>query len=197
MLENEQAQRSAVDRVGRGGLLPQVFVDRAGHCAFTPAETITAVKVLPDGLATGSWNVPSQDAMNSQAAAVGPRYDIYSVSGQVQPAVPAFLQYQPDQYLRPFDLSWPGLGVGPRADPGPGAGADEHAFLVGGDLSEGRVPRTVSLQPPDQGQRQPHPVQRDAVLDDHPRLDLRCGVLMPGSGPGCHRHLPARLTLLP
>jgi len=28
------------------------------------------------------------------------------------------------------------------------------------------------------------------VLDDHPRLDLRCGVLMPGSGPGCHR-LPA------
>jgi len=82
-----------------------------------------------------------------------------------------------------------------RADPGPGAGADEHAFLVGRDLSDGRVPRTVSLQPPDQGQRQPHPVQRDArtrrpsasrpaVWRSHARLRPR----LPS---------PARLTLLP
>jgi pimeloyl-ACP methyl ester carboxylesterase len=44
--ENEQAYRSAVDRAGRGNLLRQVYVHRAGHCAFTPAETITAARVL-------------------------------------------------------------------------------------------------------------------------------------------------------
>ena len=102
--ENEQAYSAVVDRAGRGSLLRQVFVDRAGHCAFTPAETITTVQVLLNRLATGSWNVPSPDAMNTQAAALGPQYSIFSVNGQIEPAPPAFIPYQPDQYLRPFDL---------------------------------------------------------------------------------------------
>ena len=42
--ENEQAYRSVVDRDGNGNLLRQIFVARAGHCAFTPAETITAIQ---------------------------------------------------------------------------------------------------------------------------------------------------------
>jgi pimeloyl-ACP methyl ester carboxylesterase len=102
--ENEQAYRTVVDRAGRGNLLRQVFVDRAGHCAFTPAETITAAQVLLNRLATGTWNVPSPDAMNGQAAALGPDYNLFSVNGKVQAAPPAFTPYQPDQYLRPFDL---------------------------------------------------------------------------------------------
>jgi pimeloyl-ACP methyl ester carboxylesterase len=102
--ENEQAYQSVVDRAGRGNLLRQVFVDRAGHCAFTPAETITAVQVLLNRLATGYWNVPSPAAMNAQAAALGPDYNIYSVNSAVEAAAPAFTPYQPDQYLRPFDL---------------------------------------------------------------------------------------------
>ncbi len=111
--ENEQAYRAVVDRAGRGSLLRQVFVDRAGHCAFTPAETITTVQVLLNRLATGSWNVPSPDAMNTQAAALGPQYSIFSVNGQIEPAPPAFIPYQPDQYLRPFDLpSFRPLGRG-------------------------------------------------------------------------------------
>ena len=103
--ENEQAYQSVVDRAGRGNLLRQVFVHRAGHCAFTPAETITAVQVLLNRLHTGYWNVPSPAAMNAQATALGPDYNIYSVSStQVEATAPAFTQYQPDQYLRPFDL---------------------------------------------------------------------------------------------
>jgi pimeloyl-ACP methyl ester carboxylesterase len=102
--ENEQAYQSVVDRAGRGNLLRQVFVDRAGHCAFTPAETITAVQVLLNRLATGYWNVPSPAAMNAQAAALGPDYNIFSVNSAVEAAAPAFTRYQPDQYLRPFDL---------------------------------------------------------------------------------------------
>ena len=103
--ENEQAYRSVVDQAGRGNLLQQVFVSRAGHCAFTPAETITAVQVLMSRLSTGSWNVPSPSAMNSDAAALGPQYNIYPVGTTVEPTAPAFIQYQPGPYLRPFDLS--------------------------------------------------------------------------------------------
>src|SRR5690348_15274540 len=38
--ENEQAYASAVKRAHKSALLRQVYVHRAGHCAFTPAETV-------------------------------------------------------------------------------------------------------------------------------------------------------------
>jgi hypothetical protein len=93
--ENEQAYRSAVDRAGRGNLLRQVFVHRAGHCTFTPAETVTAVQTLEDRLTTGRWHVPGPAAMNAQAAALGPQLNLVA---------PAFLSYSPARYLRPFNL---------------------------------------------------------------------------------------------
>ena len=69
--ENEQAYRSVVDRDGNGNLLRQIFVNRAGHCAFTPAETITAVQTLLNRLSTGQWSVPSPADLNAEAAALG------------------------------------------------------------------------------------------------------------------------------
>jgi hypothetical protein len=102
--ENEQAYQAIVDRAGNGALLRQVFVHRAGHCTFTPAETITAAQTLLNRLATGQWNVPGPATMNSQAAALGPQYNIFSVNGQIVPTAPAFVSYQPARYLRPFYL---------------------------------------------------------------------------------------------
>lgn len=102
--ENEQAYRSVVDRAGHGNLLRQVFVDRAGHCAFTPAETITAVQTLENRMSTGQWNVPSPAVMNSQAAGLGAGYNIFAVGTKVVPTAPAFISYTPARYLRPFDL---------------------------------------------------------------------------------------------
>jgi pimeloyl-ACP methyl ester carboxylesterase len=102
--ENEQAYRSAVDQAGRANLLRQVFVHRAGHCAFTPAETVTAVQTLENRLATGRWHVPSPAAMNAQAAALGPQLNIFSAGGAVAATPPAFLSYSPARYLRPFNL---------------------------------------------------------------------------------------------
>jgi pimeloyl-ACP methyl ester carboxylesterase len=103
--ENEQAYRSIVDQAGNGNLLRQVFVNRAGHCAFTPAETITAVQTLENRMSTGRWNVPSPAAMNAQAAALGPADNIFAVGDQAVPTPPAFISYRPAPYLRPFDLS--------------------------------------------------------------------------------------------
>ena len=104
--ENEQAYRQVVDRAGHGDLLRQIFVNRAGHCAFTPAETITAVQTLENRMSTGQWHVPSPAEMNSQAAALGADYNIFLVSGQTVPTPTgsAFISYDPARYLRPFDL---------------------------------------------------------------------------------------------
>jgi pimeloyl-ACP methyl ester carboxylesterase len=106
--ENEQAYRSVVSRAGHGALLRQIFVHRAGHCAFTPAETITAARVLLKRLASGSWNATALTpaSLNKKAAALGPTYNVFTspTSGKLVPTAPAFLRYQPPPYLRPFDL---------------------------------------------------------------------------------------------
>ena len=105
--ENEQAYRSAVDRAGDGRLLRQIFVHRAGHCAFTPAETITAVQVLVSRLDTGRWDGSALGpaSLNARAAGLGPGYNVFLVGGVVKAAPPAFLRYRPFPYLRPFDLA--------------------------------------------------------------------------------------------
>ena len=104
--ENEQAYQSVVDRAGDGRMLRQIFVHRAGHCAFTPAETITAVQALLGRLGTGRWNPAALDpaSLNGQAAALGPAYNIFAVGSTVSPTAPAFIPYRPAPYLRPFDL---------------------------------------------------------------------------------------------
>ncbi len=106
--ENERAYASVVRRAGRAFLLRQVFVARAGHCAFTPAETITAVRALLRRIATGHWTDAAlrPGAMNAAAAKLGPRYNIFVSNGSVVPAAPAFTRYQPPPYPRPFDLGF-------------------------------------------------------------------------------------------
>ena len=102
--ENEQAYSSVVDRDGNGNLLRQIFVNRAGHCAFTPAETITAVQTLLNRLSTGHWNVPSPAGLNAEATALGTQLNVFASGSTLVPTDPAFISYTPARYLRPFDL---------------------------------------------------------------------------------------------
>jgi len=103
--ENEQAYRAVVDRDGNGNLLRQIFVNRAGHCAFTPAETLTALQTLLNRLSTGHWHVPSPAGLNAEATALGPlNVFVDPTSGQPVATAPQFISYTPTQYLRPFDL---------------------------------------------------------------------------------------------
>jgi pimeloyl-ACP methyl ester carboxylesterase len=101
--ENEQAYRSVVRRAGNQALLRQIFVHRAGHCAFTPAETITAANTLLQRLGTGKWPSLRPRALNKSAAALGPTYNIFQSGGKVVPTRPMFLTFHPAPYLRPFD----------------------------------------------------------------------------------------------
>jgi hypothetical protein len=94
--ENEQAYKSAVNRTGDEHLLRQVFVNRAGHCAFTPAETIAAFQALIHRVDAGRWGDRTQTSeLEAAAAALGPAYNVLP---------PAFVDYAPAKYLRPFDL---------------------------------------------------------------------------------------------
>jgi hypothetical protein len=104
VVQNESAYKDVVDRVDDNRrLLRQTFVDRAGHCTFTPAETIAAVQTLLKRLETGQW--PSIDAnlLNADAAALGPDFNIFAVGSTIVPTSPAFIDYKPAPYLRPFD----------------------------------------------------------------------------------------------
>jgi hypothetical protein len=91
--QDEQAYASVVRSNGANDLLRETFVHRAGHCAFTPAETVTAFQTLLKRLDTGQWQSSTDPAtMNAEAAALG----------QLNVAPPSFIDYHPAQFLRPF-----------------------------------------------------------------------------------------------
>jgi pimeloyl-ACP methyl ester carboxylesterase len=104
VVENESAYKQIVDEAGNGELLRRTFVSRAGHCAFTPAETIAAVETLVARLDTGRWkNVDASD-LNNAATALGPAFNLYvTTQGAVVPTPPAYIEFEPRPYLRPFD----------------------------------------------------------------------------------------------
>jgi pimeloyl-ACP methyl ester carboxylesterase len=99
--QDEQAYASVVRSAGNASLLREVFVHRAGHCSFTPAETITAFNTLIERLNKGHWNDSNQPAkMNPAAAALGPAYNTL---GEGTAVGPSFIEFTPTVFLRPFD----------------------------------------------------------------------------------------------
>lgn len=94
--QGEQAYASVARWAGDSTLLREVFVHRAGHCAFTPAETLTAFQTLIHRLDRGTWDDSTgPQRLNQEAAALGPEFNT---------APPAFIDFQPTSFLRPFDV---------------------------------------------------------------------------------------------
>jgi len=102
IVQNESAYKKVVDEAGNGEFLRRTFVSRAGHCAFTPAETIAAVGTLLNRLNTGKWEGVDPTDLNNEAAALGP-LNIFSVNGTIVPVAPAYIDFDPSRYPRPFD----------------------------------------------------------------------------------------------
>ncbi len=108
VVQNESAYKNVVDEADNGEFLRRTFVDRAGHCAFTPAETIAAVQTLINRLDTGTWhNVDASDLNNAAAAQVP--FNVFVILDandnivSLIPTPPAFFKFHPSPYLRPFD----------------------------------------------------------------------------------------------
>ncbi len=102
-VENERAYRTVVGEANDIALLQQIFVHRAGHCAFTPAETITALQTLDQRLTTGIWKNLSVSDLNNEAAFLGAEFNVFEVNNTLVPTPPAFLQFEPLQFLRLYD----------------------------------------------------------------------------------------------
>lgn len=92
--QDEQAYASVVRSEGDSNLLRETFVQRAGHCAFTPAETLTAFATLIHRINTGKWADTTDPAlMNAEATSLG---------STLNPAPAAFINFEPTVFLRPF-----------------------------------------------------------------------------------------------
>jgi pimeloyl-ACP methyl ester carboxylesterase len=97
---NEAAYAAVVSAADKGDMLRQVFVNRAGHCAFTPAETIAAFQALLKRIDTGKWDDTSlqPEPLNSAAADLRPGAStIFGFQFD-----PSFIKYDPARYPRPF-----------------------------------------------------------------------------------------------
>jgi hypothetical protein len=103
VVQNESAYKKVVDEAGNEEFLRRAFVDRAGHCTFTPGETIAAVQKLINRLDTGRWHDVDAGDLNSAAAALGPGFNIFGPPQGVVPVPPAYIEFDPSRYLRPFD----------------------------------------------------------------------------------------------
>lgn len=86
----QQAYEQAAERAGKGALLRQAYVHSAGHCNFTPAETVAGVHALVARIDGGTWPDTSAAGMTRLAEQTG-----------LGPS--RFVSYAPPPFLRPYD----------------------------------------------------------------------------------------------
>jgi pimeloyl-ACP methyl ester carboxylesterase len=88
---NESAYDALVGAAGKSQLLRQTFVARSGHCAFTPGETIAALKALVARTDTGTWDgKETPEGLDAAATLLGPDFS----------EKPAFVAFSPPAFLR-------------------------------------------------------------------------------------------------
>lgn len=109
-LAAQQAYQQAVDWVGKGGMLRQTYTRSAGHCGFTPAETVAGVHALVARVKSGRWPDTSAAGMTELARDTG--------LGEAR-----FMAVTPPTFLRPYtactlDATLKSAGVPPFALPG-------------------------------------------------------------------------------
>jgi pimeloyl-ACP methyl ester carboxylesterase len=99
-------ERWYAEQVRRGGdpsRLRQLYVERGGHCSFSTAEEVTALRALLEKMATGRWPDVSPGRLNAAANGFDPHYhrvpDLSTGTTGVLP--PAFTRFRPPSPLRP------------------------------------------------------------------------------------------------
>jgi len=104
--QDETAYGDVVRAAGKQDLLRQLFVHRAGHCAFSAAETIMAIEAMIARLDTGNWGGPAlaPGPLNDGALSLG---DSYQTVGGFLISPPAFENFTPGPYPRPFPKGSP------------------------------------------------------------------------------------------
>jgi hypothetical protein len=88
----QQAYAQAVDDAHRSGMLRQAYVRRGGHCTFSTGEILAALRTLERRIVSGRWPDTGPASLNRLASELDPT------------ATPAYSQYRPDPYPRPFNI---------------------------------------------------------------------------------------------
>jgi pimeloyl-ACP methyl ester carboxylesterase len=98
--QNEQAYADVVRAAHRDSLLRQLFVHRAGHCAFTTAEIVAALHILVRRIDSGRWDDAALEPapLNAEANLQGASAN--QIFGIALP--PAYETYTPSGFPRPF-----------------------------------------------------------------------------------------------
>jgi pimeloyl-ACP methyl ester carboxylesterase len=104
-VQEMQAYAATARSAGKDGMLRQLYVHRAGHCSFTASETIAAFQALVGRIDSGRWDdaALALSRVNQRALALGDRYNLLPLGTKPQP--PAFADYSPGAFLRPFDAA--------------------------------------------------------------------------------------------
>ena len=71
-VQHEGAYADVVRRAGTNSMLRQAYVDRWGHCSFTPAELVAGLEALRHRVESGRWDSVAQpQALQASASALG------------------------------------------------------------------------------------------------------------------------------
>nr|MBA2701190.1 hypothetical protein [Chloroflexota bacterium] len=98
--DNQHAYGDVVRAAGDESLLRQVFVHRAGHCSFTPAEVGVALESLIERIDTGAWPDLSPETLNARASSKGSDWQRLRTGGTAEAG---FFDYQPRPFPRAYD----------------------------------------------------------------------------------------------
>lgn len=88
-----RAYSDVVRRAGNQALLRQAFVDRPGHCRYTGAEFVAAVRTLEKRVITGRWTDADAHRLQTLAARLA--------AGNPDLGAAEFVHYTPGRFLRP------------------------------------------------------------------------------------------------
>lgn len=103
--DNEHAYADIVAARGQQELLRQLFIHRGGHCTFTVAEVVVALRALLERVDTGSWPALDAASLNTAAAELGAEYSVLVRGGQ--PTNAAFSAFVPQPFPRQYDARDP------------------------------------------------------------------------------------------
>jgi pimeloyl-ACP methyl ester carboxylesterase len=101
--DQERWYAEQVRRTGDPGRLRQLYIERGGHCSFSAAEEITALRTLLAKVDTGRWPDVHPSRLNVAAGGFDPHYRQVLDLGSGAKAVmaPAFTRHHPPAPLRP------------------------------------------------------------------------------------------------
>src|ERR1700722_17986873 len=94
VVEDESAYKNVINEEHNGQFLRELFVHRAGHCEFTPAETVVAFEALISRLDTGTWHDLGAAVLNERAKSLGSKFNVLPVNGKEVHVPPAYFKFQ-------------------------------------------------------------------------------------------------------